>query len=459
MEEKTNNREETQEFFFASREMDEAEFEKERQALDKINKRPNILSRWKGYVKFTGPGWLQSALTLGAATSGSAIMAGSLFHYDLLWVVPLGKFFGIICLAAIGYQVCYTGRRPYEVFWNKLHPSIAVFWAVNVFLASVIWQFPQYALGAEVMQDILSVMHIPAPKWIIAIVFLIVSTAICWSYGLGKRKYIILFERLLKYLVWMLVFALLLVVIKVGLNFKETLKGFFLFEIPRDAGGGFDVNGLMIIFGLLGASIGVNTTFLYPYAMLARRWAKEHSKLKDFDLALSMFVPSVLAPSLLLIVVAGTIGGTEITKAVDVAKALEPLVGPTFGRIIFSSGILGMCISTMILEMLLCGFVLAEMLKFKPTGWKFRVATMMANVGIAGAFMKLPFWVPVATSAFNLIMMPIAFICFFILQNRKDYLGDAVNKGARGYIWNLGMLIAIFINALGTAGYFVFKLM
>jgi hypothetical protein len=263
----------------------------------------------------------------------------------------------------------------------------------------------------------------------------------------------------LKYLVWLLVFALLLVVIKTGMGLKDTLKGFFLFKIPLDASGNFDIRGLMIIFGLLGASIGVNTTFLYPYVMLARRWVREHNKLKDFDLVASMFIPSVIAPSLLLIAVAVTLGGTEITRAVDVAKALEPLVGLTTGRIIFSFGILGMCISTMILEMLLCGFVLAEMLKFKPTGWKFRVTTSLANVGIVGAFMQLPFWVPVATSAFNLIMMPITFICFFILQNRKDYLGDAVNKGFGGYIWNLGMLIAIFINALGTAGYFVFQLM
>jgi len=187
--------------------------------------------------------------------------------------------------------------------------------------------------------------------------------------------------------------------------------------------------------------------------------ANQRFGLKDFDLAASMFVPSVIAPSLLIIAVANTLNvkGIEVVGAIDVAHTLEPLVGLTTARFVFSFGILGMCVSTMILEMLICGFVLSEMIGFAPTGWKFKFTTSLANIGILGAFFAFPFWVPVATSAFNLIMTPIAFVCFFILQNRKDYLGENVNKGVKGYIWNLGMLIAIFINALGMAGYIIDK--
>jgi len=445
MKENTENQKETPKFFFISKKDDEA-FEEEKEALREINSRKLIFNRWRGYFKFIGPAWLLSALTLGAATAGSAINAGR-FGYDLLWVVPLGKFFGILCLAAIGYQVCFTGKRPYKVFWEKLHPALAIFWGFNVLLASVIWQFPQYSMGTAVVKDMFSVANIKMPAWIIAGSFLILATYICWSYGTGRRKYIIRFEHVLKYLVWGLVLALVLVVIKTGINWGATFKGFFFFKIPHD------ISAVMIILALLGASIGVNTTFLYPYIMLARRWVKEHNGLKNFDLTLSMFIPSIIAPSLLLIVVANS--GIVEVDVIQVAHALEPLAGLLTARIFLSLGILGMCVSTMILEMLICGFVLSEMFGFEPRGWKFRLTTSIANIGIIGAFLALPFWVPVWTSAFNLIMTPITFICFFILQNRKDYLGENVNRGWKGYLWNLGMLIAIFINALGTAGYIV----
>jgi len=448
MEENTENQKETTKFFFVSKK-DDAAFEKEKEILREINSRKLIFNRWRGYFKFIGPAWLLSALTLGAATAGSAFNAGS-YGYALLWVVPLGKFFGILCLAAIGYQVCFTGERPYKVFWKRLNPSLAIFWGFNVLLASVIWQFPQYALGTAVVKDMFLVANIKIPAWIIAPSFLILATYICWSYGTGRRKYIIRFERILKYLVWGLVLAIALVVFKTGINWGATFKGFFFFKIPHD------INAIMIILALLGASIGVNTTFLYPYIMLARRWVKEHNGLKNFDLTLSMFIPSVIAPSLLLIAVANS-GIVDVKDVIEVAHALEPLAGLLTARVILSIGILGMCVSTMILEMLICGFVLSEMFGFEPRGWKFRLTTSIANIGIIGAFMALPFWVPVWTSAFNLIMTPIAFICFFILQNRKDYLGENVNRGWKGYLWNLGMLIAIFINALGTAGYIVGK--
>ncbi len=452
MKENRENQKETQKFFFISKK-DDAAFEKEKEALRDINNRPSIFNRWRGYFKFIGPAWLLSALTLGAATAGSAINAGR-FGYDLLWVVPLGKFFGILCLAAIGYQVCFTGERPYKVFWNKLHPALAVFWGINVLLASVVWQFPQYALGTDVVKYMFSVEKFGMPGWISTVIiagfFLILSTYICWSYGTGRRKYIIRFEHVLKYLVWGFVLALVLVVIKTGINWGATFKGFFFFKIPHD------ISAVMIILALLGASIGVNTTFLYPYVMLARRWVKEHRGLKDFDLTLSMFIPSVIAPSLLLIAVANS-GIVDVEGVTDVARALEPLAGLLTARVILSVGILGMCVSTMILEMLICGFVLSEMFGFEPRGWKFRLTTSIANIGIIGAFMTWPWWVPVWTSAFNLVMTPITFICFFILQNRKDYLGEYVNRGWKGYLWNLGMLIAIFINALGTAGYIVGK--
>ncbi len=104
----------------------------------------------------------------------------------------------------------------------------------------------------------------------------------------------------------------------------------------------------------------------------------------------------------------------------------------------------------MTLEMLICGFVLSEMLGFELQKRTFRATTMIANVGILGAFYSLPFWLPVIAGSLNVIMMPVAFICFFILQNRRDYLGDAVNHGVKGMIWNIGIVTAIVIMAVGA---------
>jgi len=425
---------------------DQQALEQEKQILTEVNNRSSRFARWKGYWKFAGPGWMQSAVTLGAGSAASAIFAGSVFGYKLLWVQPVSMLLGVIMFAAIGKQVLTTRARPYDVFWKKLHPSLAIFWGFNVLLASIVWQFPQYSLGTDVVRDIFDVFGIGLPKWIVALVLFSVATYICWGYGRGKRKSIMLFERTLKYLVLLMVVAFLGVVIRTGINWGELVKGYFGFYLPND------VRGITILLGALGAAVGVNMTFLYPYSLLARGWGKEHQDLKNFDLATSMFIPFVLATSLVIIATANTlhIKGIEVRNAIDVAHTLEPIIGLTLSRIVFSIGILSMCLTTMVLEMLICGFVLSEMFHFELQGRAYKVATLIANIGILGAFYAMPFWLPVITSSFNLIMLPIAYACFFILQNRVDYLGKAVNSKSKGYAWNLAMLIAIFVVAMGA---------
>jgi len=132
--------------------------------LSEVNSRPYFWQRWRGYLNLSGPGWLQSAVTLGAGSAGSSIFAGAVFGYKLLWVQPFAILLGVIMFTAIGHQLVVTRARPYDVFWKRLHPSLAIFWGINILLASTVWQFPQYSLGTAVMQDIFGVIGFKLPR-------------------------------------------------------------------------------------------------------------------------------------------------------------------------------------------------------------------------------------------------------------------------------------------------------
>jgi Mn2+/Fe2+ NRAMP family transporter len=119
------------------RERDAAALDAEAASLRVIDSRPGRWSRWRGYWSLTGPGWVQSALTLGAGTAGSTILAGSLYGYKLLWVNPLAMLLGVVMFGAIAHQTLITRARPYDVFWKKLHPSLALLWGFSVLLASM----------------------------------------------------------------------------------------------------------------------------------------------------------------------------------------------------------------------------------------------------------------------------------------------------------------------------------
>jgi Mn2+/Fe2+ NRAMP family transporter len=426
--------------------LDPEALEREKARLRDIDGRPGLWRRWRGYWSLSGPGWVQSALTLGAGSAGSSIFAGAVFGYDLLWVQPVAMFLGVVVFAAIGHQLLVTQARPYDVFRKKLHPALAWAWGGVVLLASIIWQFPQYALATSVSRDIFDVAGLDVPRAPIALGLLVGGTALCWSYGQGSRRAVRMFERVLKYLVLLMSLFFLLVVIKTGIDLKALVHGLFGFHLPRDR------EGLTIVLGALGAAVGVNMTFLYPYTLLARGWGREHRGLKNFDLIVSMFAPFVLTTSLVVVACANTlhVQGIRVREAVDAAHALAPVAGVAAGRVIFSLGVLGMCFTTLTIEMVICGFVLSEMLGFEPRGWRYRAATMTANIGILGAFYPLPFWLPVLASSTALVMMPIAYVAFFILHNKRSYLGDEVASGLKGAVWNVLLLLAILVVAAGA---------
>jgi Mn2+/Fe2+ NRAMP family transporter len=280
----------------------------------------------------------------------------------------------------------------------------------------------------------------------IVLVLLAASTAVCWSYGRGSRRALRVFERLLKYMLLFMVGAFFLVVIKTGVDFKALFDGLFGFHVPAAK------EGVALVLGQLGAAVGVNMTFLFPYTLLARGWGRDHLRLKNFDLCISMFLPFVLATSFVTIACANTLyaRGIQVRGAVDAAHALEPLVGLTLGRVVFSLGVLSMCFTTMVLEMLLCGLVLSEMLGFELHGRAYKASTMVANVGALGAFASLPFWVPVAASSLNLVMIPAAYLGFFLLHNSKSYLGEDVVRGPKAALWNALLILAIVVVAAGA---------
>ena len=104
---------------------------------------------------------------------------------------------------------------------------MAFAWGGVVLVASVIWQFPQYALATSVARDIFDVAGLDVPRAPIAFALLAAATALCWSYGRGSRRAVRLFERVLKYLVLLMAFFFLVVVVKTGVDFGALFRGLF----------------------------------------------------------------------------------------------------------------------------------------------------------------------------------------------------------------------------------------
>jgi Mn2+/Fe2+ NRAMP family transporter len=280
------------------------------------------------YLKLSGPGWLQGAVTLGGGSLAGALYVGIISGYQLLWLQPLAMILGVIMLSAIGYVTLSTGRRPFESVITHISPVLAWAWAIATLMANIVWAMPQFSLGIGAMQqNIFPFLGTSQASTIgVALLFFVIGMAINYAYETGSKG-VNIFENVLKAMVGLIVVAFFLVV---GvLTFSGTISWAEIFNgmIPRvgdlytpakdylapiAATGEFAeywTKAIVssqrdIIMTAFGTAVGINMTFLLPYSMLRRKWGRRERGLAIFDLSIGLIVPFVLATSCIVIAAA-----------------------------------------------------------------------------------------------------------------------------------------------------------
>jgi len=431
---------------------------RERAALAVLNEK-GLLPRWRGYAARTGPGWLQSALVLGSGSAMASLFAGAYLEYRLLWVQPLAMGLGIVMFVAMSYQTLSTGMRPFDAMRLYVHPVLAWSWALGALLATMIWHLPQYALAAGMTEDMIKAITQWEPSSSagrtalllgIGLGVLVLSTAVVWSYSSGHAG-VRFYERTLKGLVWLIMLAFLLVILRRtidgGVDWGRVGKGFLPLYVPTDA------RGVSIVVAAFSAATGINATFLFPYTLLARGWGREHRGLSRFDLITGMYLPFCIATSLMVIATGCTLydpvrfasGSTGLSPVTAAAMLESAGLSRFFSRIVFGLGIVGMALSSIAMQMLISGFAVCELFGIEPGSWRYRLACLLPAPGVVGVVLwkYVGPWIAIPTSAICGLMLPIALVGFFILHHSRAYLREDKPRGVWAVVWSVAMLVSI----------------
>ena len=504
----------------------------------------------KVYTKLSGPGWLQSAITLGGGSLAGGLYLGILSGYHLMWLQPLAMIMGVIMLSAIGYVALSTKERPFASINNHISPVLGWGWAIATLMANLIWCMPQFALGTAALQQNLApeiFANDENGKYLATAVLFFVSGVVIWFYDSGGWG-IKLFEAILKVMVGIVVLCFFGVVLKMSLStndldWAKILAGYIpnlsmlsnpspeFSGVLSQAGDYADYwkklivgNQQKVMITAAATAVGINMTFLLPYSMRAKGWDKDFRGLAAFDLSTGLFIPFLLATSCVVIAAAsqfhakpaagllgekdaqgqvvqadpGLLGQyhklldsrlkTELPEATwnelkenetalkqkraelplpdrtlaamlvnrdafQLAAALKPLAGATVSQLVFGLGVVAMAVSTIIILMLINGFVFCEMLGIEPKGTFHRIGCYMpAITGMVGSFFwkgEAKAWLAVPTSMFGMVLLPIAYLTFFFMMNSPQILGENMPRGGKRVAWNLAMGISTLCAAFG----------
>mgnify|MGYP000377363702 CR=1 FL=1 len=425
------------------------------QLLADIANRPP-LRRAAAYIRLSGPGWLQGAMTLGGGSAIASLTIGGVYGYELLWVQPLAMLVGCIMLFALSHQTLSTGEAPFKAM-SRVHPALAWSWAVAALASSIIWGFSHYPLSAGMAEEVIAVSTgfqvddsggREAYLFALALVIWGFCAYTAWHYGKGGKT-VQLFENGIKWLSFFTVLAFAWVVINASwsgqVDWSKVLRGFIPGNLPTDS------QGVTTVMAALGAAVGINMTFVYGYTLLNRGWGKAHRELSRYDIVIGLVLPYILVTTLISIAAASVLSHSDA----DISGKLSPAMASQIfvqaglseisGRLIFSLGILGMAVGSLVMHMLTCGFAASEMFGWPTNSLRYRLALLLPTPAVLGVFVwsTMGAYVVLPTSAICGALLPIAYVGWLLLNNRREYLGNDMPIGQRQKLYNLAMLLCI----------------
>jgi hypothetical protein len=284
------------------------------------------------YTKLSGPGWLQSAITLGGGSLASSLFLGVLAGYSLLWLQPIAIVLGIIMLSAISHVTLSTGQSPFVSINNEINPVLGWGWAIATIMANIVWCLPQFTLGtAAVTQNLIPALNNTGGKVFVVLTLLVIAGIVIWAYDRGNKG-VKVFDLILKIMVGLVVISFFGVVVKMGtagnLAWGEIAQGFIpnlsLLNQPDEVYMSFlnktgDFRAFWedkivnmqrdVMIAAAATAVGINMTFFMPFVLLNRKWGREHRGLAKFDLWTALLIPYVVATSCVVIAAGSQFNG------------------------------------------------------------------------------------------------------------------------------------------------------
>ena len=287
------------------------------------------------FLKLSGPGWLQSAITLGGGSLGGALYLGVLGGYQMLWLQAVAIIIGVIMLSAIAYITLSIKIRPYQAINQYINPVLGVGWITATILANMIFILPQFSLCFDALDNNLLAGSLGDSRGsqigVSAVLVILALAAVIMSFRPGVMSRI--FDISLKVIVGLIVLCFLFVVVYLTrtdeLDWAQIWRGFIpdfsqwnqpanqiatlINGLPEQWQAFWNENIIknqrQVIISTTATAVGINMTFLLPYSMIARGWDKPFRGLARWDLITAMAIPFIIVTSCIVLASANAFHG------------------------------------------------------------------------------------------------------------------------------------------------------
>ncbi|MDD2202947.1 MAG: Nramp family divalent metal transporter [Bacilli bacterium] len=388
----------------------------------------------KNIFKYLGPAFIISVAYVDPGNFATNITGGSLFNYDLLWVILASNLMAIFLQINSAKLGIATGKNLPEMcreeFTKKTNVLLWVF-AELAAIATTMAEFLGGALGlyllfrislpiAGLLTCIITFMIVSMQKYgqkVIEIIITVFVAIICIGYGV---------EMFLAEPDW----------IEVGIHS-------IMPSIPNS-------EALLIAVGMLGATVMPHVIFLHSQLVQSRNKTNDvnekrrHLKMEKIDIAIAMNIAFLVNASMLIVSASVFYTQGLVVDSIELAhQSLEPLLGilssTAFGIALLASGFSSSVVGTMAGESVMDGFINVKI----SSNWK-RFITMVPALLVILSGVN-PMQALIFSQVSLSFILPMAVIPLLIITSKKEVMGVFTNTRV---VKTLGIIITTLIIIL-----------
>lgn len=391
-----------------------------------------LKARAQGLFRYFGPAFIVSVAYIDPGNFGTNISGGSLFNYDLLWVILASNLMAIFLQIMSAKLGIATGASLPELCGRSFtRPVNWGLWVVAE-VAAMATDLAEFLGGALGFYLLLRIPMVWAGLLTGAVTLVLVHLE---KYG----------HRLVEGII-----SSLVAVISVSYIFELFLAKPNWGEVAyHTVVPSLNNQSILIAVGMLGATVMPHVIYLHSQLVQPRRenesgHIRQHLRYEKVDVCVAMNIAFVINAA--MVIVSASVfhsKGIEIVSIEQAHQTLAPLLGSlsslAFGVALLASGLSSSAVGTMAGQVIMKGFINLSI----PVLVR-RLVTMAPAMLVIGLGFD-PVYVLVLSQVILSFALPAAIIPLIILTNKRELMGELANGWV---VKTLGGLIAGVIISL-----------
>ena len=391
------------------------------------------------FLSVLGPGIITGSVDNDAGGITTYSVAGATYGYDILWTLVPALLVLIVIQEMNARMGIVTGKGLADLLRENAGVKVTFFIFIGLVLADIGNTTTEFAGVAGSMQALGVSKYVSVPLSAAAVWLLVVKG----SYKSAEKVFLVFSLFLLSYIVSAL------------LGKPDWAAIGHAMVHPQER---FDFNYVVMVIGIVGTTIAPWMQFYMQSSVIEKGLTLDKYKYTVVDVVVGAVITVVVA-FFIIVACASTlhVNGIRIEEAKDAAVALRPLAGRA-ASILFAAGLFVASIFSATILPIATAFYVCEAFGFEAGidkrwkdapqfYWLFTIILVVSVVIIllpGAPLIQITIW----SQVLNGVLLPMVLISMLVIINKKEVMGEHVNKPLGNIIGWATAVVLLCMNAV-----------